>query len=195
MKRSLLAGFAVLITGIILFLGSCVKDTPDAPPSNTIPFDPNKVITIQDLKTIKDTTGGYTFTEDYSVFATVVADEKSGNLYKTVFVQDATGGIQLNFFNPGGVYLGDSIRINLRGSTVDDYGSLYQVNNLDQGKNIYKIATGIIIEPELVTIEELTANLDKYQSTLIRLDSVQFQEAELGKTYADSVNKIDENLR
>ena len=193
MKRSLLAGFAVLITGIILFLGSCVQDTPDAPPSNTIPFDPNKVYTIQDLKTLKDTTGGYTFTDDYSVFATVTADEKSGNLYKTVFVQDATGGIQLNFFNPGGVYLGDSIRINLNGSTVDDYGALYQINNLDQGKNIYKIATGKIIEPELVTIEELTANLDKYQSTLIRLDSVQFQEAELGNTYADSVNKIDEN--
>ncbi len=194
MKRSLLAGFTVLVTGIILFLGSCVKDTPDAPPSDTIPFDPNKVYTIQDLRNIKDTTGGYTFTDDYSVFATVTADEKSGNLYKTVFVQDSSGkGIQLNFFNPGGVYLGDYIRINLKGSKVDDYGSLYQVSNLDQGKNIYKIATGKIIEPVLVTIEELNDDLDKYQSVLVRLDSVQFQEAELGKTYADSVNKIDEN--
>jgi hypothetical protein len=193
MKRSTLAGFSTLIAGTFLFISSCVKDTPDAPPSNTIPFDPLKVYTIQDIKNIKDTTGGYTFTDIYSVFAVVVADEKSGNIYKTAYVQDATGGIQLNFLNPGGLYVGDSIRVLLKGSTVGDYGSLYQVKNLDQGKNIYKIATGKIIQPKLVTIAELSSNLDKYQSTLVRLDSVQFQESELGKTFADSVNKVDEN--
>jgi hypothetical protein len=192
MKRSYSAGFAILVTGIILFLGSCVKDTPDIPPTNTIPFDPDKVYTIEQLKIVKDTSGGYTFNDDYSVFATITADEKSGNLYKIFYVQDETGGIQINFLNPGGLHLGDSIRIYLKGGTVDDYGSLYQVKNLDQGKNIVKIATGKFIQPVVATLAELSANLEHYESTLVRIDSVQFVDT-TGVTFADSVNREDMN--
>jgi hypothetical protein len=81
----------------------------------------------------------------------------------------------------------------LQGGTVDDYGGLYQINNLDVGRSVVKIATGKDPEPIKVTIQELTDDLDKYQSMVIQLDSIQFKDYELGQTYADSVNKEDVN--
>ncbi|MCD4665936.1 MAG: DUF5689 domain-containing protein, partial [Bacteroidales bacterium] len=103
MKRTIIIGFAILLTGIAIFMNSCVKDKPDEPPYNAIPFDPEKVLTIEEIKSLYDQNGEkFTFTDVYSVFATIVMDEKSGNIYKTAYVQDATGGIQLNFFNSGG---------------------------------------------------------------------------------------------
>ena len=84
----------VFVLGLVLIFNSCVKDTPDVPPNVTIPFDENKVLTIQDIKLIKDTSGSYTFDDIYSVFAVVGMDEESGNIYRSAYVQDETGGIQ-----------------------------------------------------------------------------------------------------
>jgi hypothetical protein len=195
MKRSILAIFATLITGTIIFLGSCVKDTPDAPPVSTIPFDPDKVLNIGQLKIMLVDSGGiYTFKENYSLFGVVVMDEKSGNIYESSYIQDATGGIQLNFIYTSGMYLGDSVRILLNGSTIESYHGLYQIQNLHPGNSVYKIKTGLFYEPKTITLEELNLNYDLYQSTLIKLDSVQFDDGELmGQTYADSANLETEN--
>lgn len=195
MKRSIFTGFAILITGIIIFSGGCVKDTPDAPPISTIPFDPSKVLSIGQLKTMLTDSGGiYTFKENYSLFGVVVMDEKSGNIYESSYIQDATGGIQLNFIYTSGLYLGDSVRILLNGSTIELYHGMYQVQNLHPGNSVYKIKTGLFYEPKTITLEELNFNYDLYQSTLIKLDSVQFADSELlGQTYADSANLETEN--
>jgi len=189
MKNSIKTGIGVFILGMGIIISSCVKDDPDIPPESTIPFDPDKVLTIQDIKVIKDTSGGYTFDDIYSVYAVVGMDEESGNIYKAAYVQDEIGGIQLNFLNAGGLYLGDSIRVMLQGGTVDDYGGLYQINNLDVGRNIVKLATNKEPDPIVLTIQEVNANLANYQSMVIQIDSVQFVDGDLGKTYADSVTK------
>jgi len=183
----------LLITGFSLLFG-CVKDTPDEPAVSAIPFEADKVLNIAQIKSIfTDSAGVYVFRHNYSLFATVVADESSGNIYRSVFVQDETGGIQLNFLYPGGLYTGDSIRLLLNGYALDEYRDLFQINNIDQGKSIVKLMNKRFIEPKLLTIQELTSNIHFYQSTLVRLDDVQFSYAELGQTYADSVNKIDLN--
>jgi len=192
MKRQVIQSF--LLLSIIYVLFGCVKDTPDAPATSPIPFDPDKVLTIGQLKNIyTDSAGAYMFTEDYSIFATVVMDEASGNIYKSSYVQDKTGGIQLNYLNAGGIYVGDSIRLNLKGATIDSYHDLFQVNNIDQGASVLKVATKKDIEPLEIGIQELINNIDYYQSTVIKLTDVQFLYSEIGETFADSVNKIDVN--
>ncbi len=50
-----------------------------------------------------------------STYGVVVGDESSGNIYKNSYVQDSTGAINLRLINPGGLYVGDSIRIYLKG--------------------------------------------------------------------------------
>jgi hypothetical protein len=192
MKKPVLKSI-IILAGILIIFG-CVKDIPDAPDTSPIPFDPEKVLTIGQLKNIyTDSAGAYTFTENYSLFATVVMDESSGNIYRSAFVQDKTGGIQLNFLNPGGLYLGDSIRILLKGATLDSYHDLFQVNNIDQGASVIKLATKNYIKPHEIGVQELINNIDFYQSTVIQLNDVQFLYSELGETFADSVNKIDVN--
>jgi hypothetical protein len=193
MKRSIIIGFASLSL-IALIISSCVKEKPDAPPVTTIPFDPDKVLTIAEIKEIYSDSGGvYTFTDVYSVYVTVVMDEKSGNIYKSSYVQDATGAIQLNCLNTSGLYLGDSVRLLLQGATIDNYHDLFQLQNINTGESVYKVKTNNFIEPEVVTIGELSGNIDYYQSRAIKLEGVQFVEAELGNTYADAVNLIDLN--
>ncbi len=194
MKRSIISIVVILIAGLGIFFNGCVKDEPDAPAETTIPFDPDKVLTIGQIKNMMADSGGiYTFKDNYSFRAVVVMDEKTGNIYKSSFVQDETGGIQLNFFNPGGLYVGDSIQVLLNKTTVESYHQLYQIQNLNVGKAIYKIATGKFIEPEVITLQEFNLNIDKYQCTLVKFDSVQFTDSELDKTYADSANLTDKN--
>ncbi|MCD4736315.1 MAG: DUF5689 domain-containing protein [Bacteroidales bacterium] len=193
MKNSRKILTLLLFAGLISGMFGCIKDKPDAPPNTTIPFDPQKVYTIENLKQMyADSTEAFEITDIYSVFATVVMDESSGNIYKSAYIEDNTGGIQINFFYPGGLYLGDSIRILLKGAKIDNYHNLYQVQNLDVGRNIYKIKNKQYIEPELTTIPQL-GTVDYYQSRPIRLENVQFAESEIGNTWADSVNKIDDN--
>ena len=145
MKRSFLPVVLIVIIGFTFFITSCVDDSTDEPPETTIPFDPDKVLNIGQIKQILVDSGGlYTFTENYSFRAVVVMDEKSGNIYKTSIVQDATGGIQMNLFNPGGLYEGDSIQVLLNRTTLESYHQLVQIQNVDVGKAVYKIADGQI---------------------------------------------------
>ncbi len=192
MKRSVLKSIVLLSLMVALF--GCVKDVPDAPDTSPIPFNPDKVLTIGQLKNIlTDSAGTYTFNDNYSLFATVVMDESSGNIYRSAHIEDATGGIQVNLLNPGGLYLGDSVRILLNGTTLDEYGGMPQIQNVDVGKMVMKLGTDNFVEPLLVTIEQLRTNIAFYESRVIRLEDVQFIDSELGTPFADSVNKVDKN--
>jgi hypothetical protein len=193
MKRQFLTKATLLFT-LLVILNSCVKDKPDEPPATAVPFDPDKVLSIGQIKQMYIEKGGaFVFEEPYSVFAKVGMDDKSGNIYRTAFLQDETGGIQLNFLFSGGLITGDSVRIMLQGGTVELYHELYQINNLEVIKNVYKIEPRLFVEPQLVTIEQLNTNIDLYQSTVIKLENVQFNQGELGQTFADAVNLVDVN--
>ena len=193
MKRITSLLSIILVTGTILMF-SCVKQDIDDPPRTYIPFDDDSVFTIGELKNrYADVGGAYTITSDASFYATCVMDEASGNIYGSSYVQDHTGGIQLMFINPGGLYLGDSVRINLNGARIDKYHELYQISNIDVGPNILKVATKRFINPRVVTIDELLENIAYYQSTVIKLENVVFVDSVVGTTFADSVTKTSLN--
>lgn len=196
MKKILTIITFILVAGTVL-LFSCVKDEVDDPPRTSIPFN-DTVYTIGELKNMyADVGGAFTINTDVSFYATCVMDEASGNIYGSSYVQDHTGGIQLNFINPGGLYLGDSVRINLNGARIDKYHELYQIGSIDVGPNILKVATKRYIEPRVVTISELQSNINFYQSTVIKLENVVFVDSVVGTTFADSVGKesLNKDLR
>ncbi len=202
LKQIILISFSAFV---LFLMAGCVKSEFDMPEITPIPYDPDKVITIAELKQIDPLTFPYKFDEDYSLFATVVMDDKSGNIYKSAFIQDATGGINIRLLSAGGLYQGDYIRINLKNTVVSQYQKLWQVDSVNVDKNIEKLATWActttiygepkpIIEPTLVNIN--TIKTDAFQSQLIRLDNVQFFETEIGKYFAnpddqfENVNRI-----
>ncbi len=194
-----------LIFGLFaLIFGSCVKQEFDEPEKTNVPV--GTVLTIGDLRqmvidSIQNVVGAtnYRFTSDYTVYATVTMDEnRAGNLYKSAYIQDSTGAINLQFLNSGSLYEGDSIRLNLKGKLLLEYNGAYQIDSIDIEKDIVKIATNKSVTPKTVTIADLMTGA--YEAQLIKLEDVQFILGDLGKTYADfesntnrTIEDCDEN--
>src|SRR6478672_1887970 len=92
LKMSLIA---MMFAGFAFALNSCKKDF-DAPPG---PADPAIVAntTIAGLKAMHTTAGAYdVITSDIVISGVVVANDKSGNLYKQLIIEDSTGGLQIS---------------------------------------------------------------------------------------------------
>jgi hypothetical protein len=176
---------AILLT-IALGFSACKKEY-DTPPIKEIPV--GSIKTFGDLKAMYNGTA-IKFTEDYSVFGVVSMDESTGNLYKNIYVQDNEHGFNVRLTTGGGVYQGDSIRIYLKGVILSQYNGQFQLDSVDVDKNIIKQKTNVPITPVTVSINELGT---VHHSRLVRIENVEFQASELGKTYADAVNQSSQN--
>lgn len=91
MNTKLRNSLVITLVTTLLVLTGCKKDF-DSPPITVLPA--GNIITIDSLRKIY-TSFDSTFVNDYSVYGTVTADELSGNLYKTIYIQDGTAGILL----------------------------------------------------------------------------------------------------
>lgn len=195
----------VLLAVSIMFT-SCKKKFEAAPRADAPPV--SGYITIdsiyQKFKTYYVTptvspTQIFRFSGDVTLECTVTADEVSGNLYKSVYVQDATGGLKINLLNSGGLYVGDKIRINLNNVVLNDYGDVVQLDSVNLLKSIYKLSSGNVVTPKKITFSEINTLLGfggiyKYQSQLVVLDSVEFAAGDKMETYADAVNKATKEI-
>ena len=96
-KLSTIIAAALIAT---CFISGCVKGKFDSPPDNTH-YDPNLPVTMtiaafKNLNGIyNNTTGGDTtlITDDITISGVVVADDRSGNFYKQIVIDDGTGGL------------------------------------------------------------------------------------------------------
>lgn len=171
----------LLLAGISLFSVGCKKDF-DTPPIKTIP-EGNR-ITIADLRAMYQN-APLTITDELSLFAVVTMDEQSGNIYKEAYIQDETGAINLRLLSSGGLYQGDSVRVYLKGTILNKYREMMQLDSVDVDNNIIKQATKKDRQPDVFT----SINQVKFihQGKLIKLENVQFVSSELGNTYADAI--------
>lgn len=131
------------------------------------------------------------FEDNLSMYATVTMDETDGNIYKSVYIQDGDKAINLRLLSGGGLYVGDSIRIDLAGTVLNQYNGVMQLDSVDIDKNIVKQEVDVNIEPLVVTLDQLNTNL---QSRLIKIENVQFIAPFLDDTYADGTNLEDRDL-
>lgn len=177
----------LLIAGTVA-ISSCVKQEFDDPDTWQRPV--GTVITVAELRNMFQGEP-VEFTQDYSVYATVTMDDKSGNIYRSAFIQDHTGALNLRLQAPGGIYEGDSVRIYLKNTVLSSYQRMLQLDNVNVDWNVIKIETQRNFQPETVSITDVLSG--NYQAHLIYLEDVQFSLAELGKTFADKENLITEN--
>ncbi len=167
---------------------SCTKEYKD-PTVKTIPI--GNVLSIAQVRDLYVPGQEVKITQDISVYGVVTADETTGNLYKEAFMQDETGALYMRFTSTSGLYIGDSIRVNLNGAKIYKYNQMLQVDSLHADNSILKINTQQYRTPQVVTISDLMADIEGFQGKLIQLDSVYFTEYGQGLTYADGVNKED----
>jgi hypothetical protein len=193
-KKSVLKIFAVAAILLPLAFSSCIHDNFEDPPvvdiTDGIPLTIDQIYQIY-IDSISGAETSYKFIDDYSVTGVVIMDDKSGNIYKSAFIQDGTKGINLHLMSSGGLYEGDSIRIKLEGLIISEYAGLMQIDSVDVHKSIVKIATMRDITPEVVTIDQILTG--QYDAKLIKIENVQFKEQYLGTTYADKENLITMN--
>lgn len=181
----------LLLSLLIAVISFGCNDTEfDTPPIKTL-VD-STVLTITNLRDICPSGSQHIFTGDSILFGIVTMDEKSGNIYKKLYIQDNDQAVELRLTASSRILEGDSIRVNLRGSTLGYFNQQFQVDKLDIA-NLVVQASGLHKEPILVTIPELNASdfSTKYQSKLIKIENVQF--IKLGETYADAANQADAN--
>lgn len=206
---SKLAKLFFSLSMLTVFFNSCVNTDIDEPPYNTNYPVYHANFSIRDLRAMHTNGNFEKIEDDLLIKAVVVADDKSGNYYKTLVVQDSTGGMELkinatNLFN---IYpVGRRIYIKLNGLTLGDYNGNFQIGGgtykdgdqdrlggieepvLDQ--YILKGEFNVPVTPAVKTISDLG---DADINTLVQINGVEVVDAELGNTYADAENKITAN--
>ena len=185
-RNPLIIAFA-LVTAIA-FVG-CKKKI-DNPPVNTIPE--GNVITLTDLVNMYSGTGIQFGDGDTNIYCTVTADEVSGNLYKNVYVTDGTSALNVRLVSAGGLYEGDSIRINLNGTILSEYNGMLQLDSVNVDDNIVKQATNVTVTPITTTIDDVIAD-PSLIGHLVKLENVEFLNTDVGTTYADAVGQQSMN--
>ena len=193
---------AVIIIAASGTLNSC-KKTFDNPPG---PADPAIVAntSIAALKATHTTSGAYNIiTTNVIISGTVVADDKSGNLYKQLYIEDATGGLQI-LLDANSLYgsypVGRKIFIKCNGLCISDYNGTMELGikaNVAGLPSIEGIPANLIsqyviggslnnpVTPHVVTLAQLTTGMqDRYLGTLIQLDGFAF--SNINATYSDT---------
>ncbi|NBO50153.1 MAG: hypothetical protein EBU80_10615 [Chitinophagia bacterium] len=141
-------------------------------------------------------------TDDQVIEGVVICDDKSGNYYQQIAIQDATGGILLrlgsaNLYNYYPV--GRKLFVKLKGLYLGQYNGTLQLGAgidsayISQGgvtllafnlfdRHIIKGPLNQPITPTVVTASQLTTSLqDRYVSTLIRMEDMEFAVTDTGE--------------
>jgi hypothetical protein len=181
---------SILILATILFFSSSCKKEFDNPPVKQITS--GSFINIANIKAKYSSNVNYKFKADSNLYCVVIADELSGNLYKDIYVKDITGALHIKLVSGGGIFIGDSIRINLKGVILNEYNKLIQLDSVDSEKSIVKLASGFNPQPISMTINQINANTaatNSVQSKLVKLDNVEFLTVDQNQSYADAIGK------
>jgi hypothetical protein len=198
---------------------ACRKDDFDEPPIGG--SDPNLTVnmTIDSLKKLyQDSILGFnkiiTIDSNWVIAGVITADDKSGNFYKTMVIEDSTAGISIRLdqseFHTR-YPIGRRVFIKLKGLVLGDYANLIQIGGyIDNTVSPAEVAPipfalvdeyivggvyGLNPQPTEVTIGDLTgtSNQLKWQNRFVILKDVEFDPVDTAQTYADAVNLISVN--
>lgn len=215
--------FLVLFFGILVFFGCHKWGDPEfkgadwVPPDGTMQSqfwtiasqEPNNVRNIFRLHTAgapPDSIVNYQTSQRY-VRAVVVSSDEGGNYYKSMVIQDETGGVELEL-DVTGLYnfypVGQKIVLYCKGLVIGDYGKLPQIGWIYNGNQVGRINSLFIDRyiqkdglpslkniPKPLTNDEIDFTLDfdakvvnKDINKLVRLENVTFEPEAIGKPIA-----------
>lgn len=198
--------FAPWVLGTVLFLAlgfsACVDQDFDEPPVGDLTEIEANTTIAQLASRFTSGQDPIQITENVVIKGVVIADDKSGNFYKQIVIQDNTGGIVVRM-NSTGLFgqfpLGKEVFVSCNGLYLADYNGVIQLNGsaadgieeLLISRHVFAGPGTQTITPKKVTIDQLGNNL---LSTLIQLDGVQFKDGSAGVSYADAAKKLSKNL-
>jgi hypothetical protein len=180
----------LLYISLFVLLATACKKEPDSPPANVI--TDSVVVTIDSLRSMQEAVapGGVHITDSLHVYAIVTMDESAGNIYKNLYVQDHTAGINVRLLESSDFAVGDSVRISLIGAYLSEYSGVIQLDSIDPDTDIVRQSAGNDISPAVKNLDEITVD---DEGLLIQLNNVQFTGSELSSTYANAFTQESED--
>ena len=215
MKNNKTIKFTAALTLIISVFAGCVKDqdfsTPNVDCDEPVLQVTNTIAQVKDMYTF----GGATVIEDDVVIeGYVVSSDKSGNIYKSISIQDKpenpTSAIKISI-DETNLYakydVGRKIYVKLKGLAVGySFGSI-QIGKAEAGElgriSTYEINNYILrscevatVVPKKVAITELNESM---LEMLVEIENVQFKTTEIGQAYGNignsgTVNRVLESF-
>lgn len=184
---------------VTLALSACDYNTFDDP-QPAAPVELTANTTIRELIN-KYRTGGSTITEDIIIEGKVISSDKAGNIYKTLIIQDGTGGIKIksgltglyNFYK-----LGQTVYVKCKGLQLGAYGQSVEIGATPAESSKYEtdyIPAGLFpnyvfggekgepVAPQVISLSSIPVR-STADNTLIMLEKVQFKTSELGFTWS-----------
>ena len=163
------------------------------------------------LKTVADvkklfTGSNYLIPDNIYIKGKVTANDETGNLYRYIYIEDATGGIRININKANTIYqdyrfkVGKNLIVKLKDLYIGKYNGEFQIGTLSGSTlgfiaeaEIYKYlfdsnepATSVTATEK--TIPQLTSDdVGKW----IKIKNVQFVDTDLGNTYSGNRTLID----
>jgi hypothetical protein len=199
-----LISFSVILM-LLAGFSSCVKQKFDAPPTGG--QDPNVTVNFS-LDSLQKRYNGtpYLVTDPLIIEAVVVADDKSGEFYKQLVIQDSTAGITL-VMDASSLYtaypIGRRLFINLQGLYIVYYkgtpeivagvnpdGTFAGIPPASFDQFVMKGSFPHPVTPKVLNIYQLNNNnIDE----LIQLNNVEFANGFDGLPFADGYNKVSKS--
>ena len=181
----------------------------DEPPTE-MANDMQANLTIQELRSMHFTGNFEKINNEWIIGGTVIANDREDNFYKSIIIQDSTGGITIRM-DGFGLYndypIGIKVFIRLKDLWLGDYARMIQLGaGVDRSDSAYPQLIGIpvpLFERFIVKGNRMDSVLpikirfdqlnDDFQSRLITIADAEFVTADTGKTYADGINKLSVN--
>jgi hypothetical protein len=213
MKIIRLSIFCLLSASIIT---SCVKKQFDNP-TDTSHYDPllPTNASLKDLVAITfsdlPSPGSFKILGDTTVSGIVIGDDRSGNLYKQIVIEDSLGGGMVILLDKTYLYadypVGRKIYVKTKGLYLTNYKGLPEIAYYVDSKGATSgIPTTLIsnylvkasyphtITPKVVDIVDLISNPYQYLNTLIQLSDMQFDNASAGVPYSAATSSTNRTI-
>lgn len=191
------------ITGL-LFFSACFKKSAYAVYVNGVNSD--TLITIKNLRKLHVTNRVEPITKSWIIEGVVVGNDEHDNIYKSIIIQDSTGGIvilldgtNLYQYFPVGAFL----RVRIQNLFLTDYRKMQQLVAAVDTSSGTLVTEGLpmpLFEKHITTLDDhynlipITVTFknlsDSLQGRLIKISDVEFSATDTSQTFADFKNKI-----
>jgi len=203
-KTSLTIFTSSIVIVIFFFSAACLKQAAYAQPVSG--NDTDSLISIKAFRKLHIMGNVETITKSMALEGIIVANDEHDNLYKSISIQDTSGGILINL-DGSSLYqnfpIGTTIRIRLQNLFLTDYRRMLQLVASVDTSSGQLLTTGISaplfskfikVVKENTNVVPMTVSFknlaDSLQGRLIKISNVEFSAADTNSTFADKKNKI-----
>jgi len=193
------------VEGVISIFGTTVQisfnSVPQMPNQRcTIGTPPPPAATLETIANVRalhptgNTPGSngsnFTISQSIKIRGVVTSNRATASLEpRSIYFQDASGAIVVRFAADHTYDLGDELEIVITGETLSKFNGLLQVSAT--AANTTKLGNVALPAPQVITMEQLV--IGNFEGRLVRINGVNFTEANGTLTYGPNANRTISN--